>query len=461
MKKYFNFLLSFISSKFASLLFIYILYNFHDDSTWKSYSLYLINVSLFRNITLSFTSNLGHEGLLSKTNKNYVKLFSSILFVVFSLQTIGLIIYFFVGENDVFIYSYLFAVISSFQGIVQNFQRFSLKYNDYSKSTLLFSFGNLIVVGVFFFNDLNTYLVSLILISLILFLIYFKLFVKIIRSFEISFFVDNIKKLSISSIKLYLINTFPDSLFLVYVPLFFSSLFSDVDYAALVFLISLFGIKTYPIITLSIQKNMDLIKKYHFQKNHFLNQFLNFVNVESKVILLISLSFLLFEIFYITFFAKPLMIIIPFFGFILWILPLVFLRHFVNSIIEVKKDLKYKIPSFIFSVFLLIIMYFFDKVDIFNIVIVYFLNLIHLTLRHIKSKLLTFTDFFIFYKNYFIIGFLFHLNYLINLSDLIIPSQIHIYLFFSVLILLITIFVYKKLILNQLTKKNFLKRNFL
>ena len=274
MKKYFNFLLSFISSKLASLIFIYILYNYHPENVWKSYSLYLINISLFRNITFSFTSNLGHEGLLTRSKKNYKKLFSTILFVVFTLQTIGLCFYFFIGEDKIFIYSYLFAIITSFQSIVQNFQRFSLRYKEYSTSTLLFSIGNLVVVGTFLFNSLETYLILLIAISTLLFLNYFKIFFDIIKSFDKNYFKNNIKKLSISSLKLYLIRTFPDSLFIVYVPLIFSDLFSEVDYAALVFLISLLGIKTYPILTLVIQKNMDYIKKFHYKSN-FLSDLLN------------------------------------------------------------------------------------------------------------------------------------------------------------------------------------------
>ena len=447
--------MTFVSSKLASLVFLFILYNFHEGETWKMYSLYLINISLFRNITFSFTSNLGHEGLLSRNNTDYKKLFSVILFIVFALQTIGLVVYFIVGDNEIFIYSYLFAVISSLQGIIQNFHRFSLEYNEYSKTTLLFSFGNLIAVAIFYFNSLEVYLTFLILISLLLLLKYYKLLIDIIKSFDFEYFKDNIKKLSVSSLKLYLINTFPDSLFLVYVPLIFADFYTDVDYTALVFLIALFGVKSYPLITLIIQENMDYIKKFHNKKNYFINLLNNFTKKESIVILIIMTSFLTVELFYITFFAKPLMIIFAYFGLIFWILPLVFLRHFINSIIEVKKDIKYKFSSFLFSIILLYLIFYFDKINIFSVILIYWFNLIHLTFKHIKSNFLNFNLFYKFYISYFIIGSLFHFNYYLNL-DINNILNINSYLSFSVIILSL-IMIYNKTYLLYLLANYFKK----
>ena len=450
MKKYVNFFLSFISSKFASIVFVYILYNFHGEEIWKAYALYLVNISLFRNITFSFTSNLGHEGLLTKNNETYKKLFSTILFIIFSLQTTGLLFYFLFGDfNSIVIYSYLFAVVSSLQGLVQNYHRFSLQLEEYSKSTLFFSFGNLIVVGVFYFNSLETYLMLLVVISTLLLLKYFKTIIEIVNSFDFNYFKNNIKKLSISSLKLYLINTFPDSLFIIYVPLIFSDLFSNVEYAALVFLISQFSIKSYPVITLIIQKKMDLVKKFHSKADYLTNLINNFCKNELMITLLIISLFLVFEIFYIFFFAKPLIIAFAFFGFVFWILPLIFLRSFVNSIIEVDKNIKYKISSFLLSLILIFITYYTDSVNIFNIVIIYWINLMHLSIKHIRFKFLTLKSFFNFYINYFILGVLFHLNYLINLQDT------NNYLIGSILIVILFILNSHKFFFNELKKIKF------
>lgn len=451
MNKYVNFLISFVSSKLASLIFLYILYNYHEEATWKNYSLYLVNIVFFKNITFSFTSNLGHEGLLSKSKKSFKKLFSTILLIVIGLQAIGFIIYLNIGENTIFIYSYLFAVVSSLQGLIQNYQRFSFNYNDYSKSTLLFSLGNLIIVFVFLFNSLEVYLASLILISFLIFLNYFDIFRKIIMSFDFDFFRQNLKKLSISSFKLYLIRTFPDSLFILFVPLLFSEIFSDVDYAALVFLISLIGIKVYPILTLVIQKNMDLIKKYHFKTNFLSKTISNFNQKESILVLLIISFFLIFEIIYISYFTKPLIITLEFFGYIFWILPLVFLRYFVNSIIEVKMDLTYKINSFFISSIFLLLMYYFNVATIFYIIIVYWINLLQLTIKHIKNEYLSLDLFFKFYKNYFIVGSLFHLNYylLSNSNNILLIEN---YLFISIMIVLSLTIIYRNILLDEIKK---------
>lgn len=453
MNKYINFLISFVSSKLASLIFLYILYNYHEEVTWKNYSLYLVNIVFFKNITLGFTSNLGHEGLLSKSKKSYNKLFSTILFIVLSLQAIGFIIYFNIGENKIFIYSYLFAVISFLQGLIQNYQRFSLNYNDYSKSTLLFSLGNLIIVFIFLFNSLEVYLASLILISFLFFLNYFEVLRKIISSFDLRYIKENIKKLSVSSFKLYFINTFPDSIFILYVPLLFSDILSEVNYAALVFLISLIGIKIYPILTLVIQKYMDYIKKFHSKNNVILNNIVRFNNKESNLVLLIITAFILFEIIYISFFTKPLIITFQYFGFIFWILPLVFLRHFINSIIEVKKDLKYKVFPFFVTSFLLFLIYFFDKVTILNIIIICWISLLHLTLKHILENYLNFILFFKFYKNYFIVGTLFHLNYylIFNSNQLLNTGY---YLLSATLIFVILTITFRKLIYDNFKKIN-------
>jgi hypothetical protein len=458
LKKYLNFLVSFISSKLASLIFVYILYNFHSEEIWKTYALYLVNISLFRNITFSFTSNLGHEGLLTSNEKTYKKLFSTILFIVFTLQTIGLLLYLTISDvNLIFIYSYFFAIVTSFQNIVLNYQRFSLKYNEYSKSTLFFSYGNLIVVGVFFFNSLQTYLLLLILVSLLMLINYYKIFIEIVNSFDFNFFKNNIKKLSISSLRLYLINTLPDSLFIVYVPLAFSGLLSNVDYAVLVFLLSLFSVKAYPIITLIIQENMDFIKKYHYKTGYLKNLIIKFRKNELIITLLITSCFLLLEIFYIYFFAKPLIITFTYFGFIFWILPLVFLRHFVNSIIEVHNNIKYKFSPSLLSIILLLSIYYLGKVSIFTVVTIYWINLMHLSIKHIRSNFLSLNLFFNFYKTYFFVGILFHLNYLVTLSDIGYLKNVNSYIFISFIIIMLLSIIFRKFIFKLLQKNNLFK----
>lgn len=270
-------------------------------------------------------------------------------------------------------------------------------------------------------------------------------------SFDFDFFRQNLKKLSISSFKLYLIRTFPDSLFILFVPLLFSEIFSDVDYAALVFLISLIGIKVYPILTLVIQKNMDLIKKYHFKTNFLSKTISNFNQKESILVLLIISFFLIFEIIYISYFTKPLIITLEFFGYIFWILPLVFLRYFVNSIIEVKMDLTYKINSFFISSIFLLLMYYFNVATIFYIIIVYWINLLQLTIKHIKNEYLSLDLFFKFYKNYFIVGSLFHLNYylLSNSNNILLIEN---YLFISIMIVLSLTIIYRNILLDEIKK---------
>ena len=415
MNKYLNFLLTFVTSKLASLIFLYVLYNYHEEQSWKMYSLYLVNISLMRNITFSFTSNLGHEGLLSENITDYKKLFSVVLFVVFSLQSIGFIVGSFIVDNNVFVYAYLFTLIGSLQGIIQNYYRFSGEYLNYSKSSLLFSLGNLGVVVIFFFSSLEVYLSALVLISTMLLLRYLRVLREIVIAFDYNYLKTNIVRLFVSSLKLYFINTLPDSIFVVYVPLFFIDFFTDQEYAALVFLIAHFGVKSYPILGLIIQEKMDSVKKNHFDTNYLQTMLERFIKNESRIILLLVTGFVLFELFYMAYFAEPLLILLPIIGSVFWILPLVFLRHFVNSIIEVKKDLSYKLLPSLFSILILIYLYFSD-VSILIISLAYWINLIALTAQHIYYKYLRLQGVLKFYIPYILIGLFLYLNYYIHLD---------------------------------------------
>lgn len=359
MKKYFNFLLTFLSSRSTGLLLGLILYQFKSENDWATYAIFLTYVGLFKNVTLNFTSNLGHEGLRARTLIEYEQLFACIAGIIIVLQLISFPIIYYIFKDPIVIISFLYTLVISLQSLIQNYFRYRLDYFNYGSTSLKFTYSGLIALAALWFYNIQIYLYILTLINILILLRYHELILNLGQKISISFLVENIKKLAFSSLKLFLIRL-PDSYFVVYFVLIEKNLLNDTEIAVLVYFIALASVDRFPILTPRIQENMDLIKSSDVDNGKITEidlsrQFWFFT--------LLMCSYFVIESIYITFVATPMLELLPLTPFLFGYVLLIIWRYNANAFIELHENIFLKILPSALSIIIHLILFFYHYTD--------------------------------------------------------------------------------------------------
>ncbi len=335
-----------------------LLYQFKDEHEWAMYAMFITFVALFKNTTLNFSSNLGHEGLLVHSVIEYRRLFSFVGLIVISLQIFAFPFVYFMNEGSVVVLAFAYSLVISVQSLVQNFYRFNLDYTRYGNSSFLFSFASLIPLILLFLFSIEIYIIGLIFFNALIVFLYRSTLGLIIRSFSLNFFKENFSKLSLSSLKLFLIRS-PDSYFYIYFVIIEKPSLSESSITVLVYLISLAGIDKFPLLTPRVQENMDLIKS---SNNIFFNT-IEPVLLQFKYILPLIFIYLFVEVYYINYVATAMHSLIPFFPILVGFILLVIWKYNANSIIELNGNVFFKIPPILIAIGIHLLMLHFDYAD--------------------------------------------------------------------------------------------------
>jgi len=321
---------------------------------WSYYALFLTYVGLFRNSTLNFTSNLGHEGLIIKHKGEYAKLYSLVGVVVVGLQLTSLPVILIYFKEPVVLMACVYSVIMSIQSLIQNFFRYSFNYGDYGKSSYIFSMIPLLSLCFLWFYNIEFYLWALVMSNAMIIFFYKDLVLEIIRAFSIDYLKQNLWRMTKSSFRLFAIR-FPDSYFFIYFILIEKVMLSDEDIAILVYLISLSSIDKFPLLTTRVQENMDSIKS-----NGALIQEASTISIwkQLKFILPLIFGYLIIELFYISYVAEGMQEILNYFPLICGYLLMIIWRYNANAIIELKDDIWFKLIPFGIAGILHLVMYY-------------------------------------------------------------------------------------------------------
>ena len=301
--------------------------------------MFLTYVGLFRNTTLNFTSNLGHEGLRCDSREEYKSLFAIVGSAIVSLQLVAFPIIYWVSKDSVILLSCAYSIIISLQSLIQNYYRYNFDYNKYGKTSFIFSLTSLLALALLWRYDIEVYLLSLILINAAFLVLYKSALISIVGAFSLVYFKNNIFRLIKSSLKLFIIRL-PDSYFFVYFVIVEKPNLSDTSVAVLVYLITLTAIGKYPLLRPRVQENMDIIKSY---RNGAVGNSVAPIFRQLKYILHMIYGYLIVEIIYVKFVAEAMFSIISYFPLLVGYVLLIIWRYNANAAIELKENILFKI----------------------------------------------------------------------------------------------------------------------
>lgn len=357
------------------------MYQLKGPDDWAYYAMFLTYVGLFRNTTLNFTSNLGHEGLRLSSRDEYKNLFALVGSVIVSLQLLAFPFVFLVTKDSVILISCAYSIIMSLQSLVQNYYRYSFEYEEYGKSSFIFATAPLLALILFWLYDIEVYLVSLVFINSVYLFLYRKAILDIVNSFSLSYVTNNIWDLFKSSSKLFIIRL-PDSYFFVYFVLIEKRNLSDTELAILVYLIALTAIDKYPLLTPRVQENMDIIKS---SRKGALSNSVAPIFQQLKYIIPLIYGYLIVEIVYVTFIAEEMSPIIAYFPLIVGYILLVVWRYNANAAVELDEKLVFKIFPVICGIGTHIVLFQFDYRD--SLFRFFAGGIVYLVLYFIKYKM--------------------------------------------------------------------------
>jgi hypothetical protein len=336
-----------------------ILYRFKDSSEWAYYAMFITYVGVFKNTTLNFSSNLGHEGLQLNSRSEYNSLFALVGSLIIILQIIAFPIIYLIDNDSVILLSCAYSIVISIQSLIQNYYRYCFEYQEYGKSSLLFATTPFVTLALFWWYNIEVYLLSLIIVNAIYIWLYRKDVLKIANSFSIDYVVRNFWDLTRSSFKLFLIRL-PDSYFLVYFVLIEKENLSDTTLAILVYLIALTAIDKYPLLTTRVQENMDIVKS---SRSNSIGSSVVPIFRQLKYIVPLIYGYLLVEILYVTFIAKEMFTIISYFPFVVGYVLLVVWRYSANAAIELQEKLFFKVIPAVLGIGTHLVLYHLNFLD--------------------------------------------------------------------------------------------------
>ena len=359
MKKYFNFLISFLATRSSGLLLGVILYQLKGPNEWAYYAMFLTYVGMFRNTTLNFTSNLGHEGLRLNSQSEYTSLFALVGSIIVSLQLVAFPFVYWATNDSVILLSCAYSIIMSLQSLIQNYYRYRFEYEKYGKSSFIFATAPLLTLILFWLYDIEIYLLSLVFINAMYLFLYKKAILSIANSFSLGYARKNIWSLTKSSLKLFIIRL-PDSYFFVYFVLIEKGNLSDTGLAVLVYLIALTAIDKYPLLTPRVQENMDIIKS---SSKGAIGNSVAPIFQQLKYIIPLIYGYLIVEISYITFIAEEMSSIIAYFPLIVGYILLIVWRYSANAAVELEEKLVFKIFPVVAGIATHMVLYHLDYRD--------------------------------------------------------------------------------------------------